>query len=274
MKANGIRTALAFFTAFGLAASALAQDSLQALRERGVIRIANTQSSPPWSYLGDDNQPAGYDVAVAKEVARRIGVAKVEFIADNFKNFVEGLKAEKYDLVMNDLTPTAEREKQVDFASAYGVEEFFIFVREDNNAISSITDMPGRSIGVTAGTSNESWARKHMTTSDIRSYENGGLVFNDLGIGRVDAVLSSLFGGEKYKKVQNLPIKAVGEPLTYQLSAPAMAKGQDALRDAVSQAVDGMIMDGTVDALAKQWIGPNYPMTKGIAAAKAEAAGE
>ncbi|WP_203218495.1 transporter substrate-binding domain-containing protein [Pseudomonas typographi] len=127
---------------------------------------------------------------------------------------------------------------------------------------------------MTSGTSNEFWARKHMANSDIRTYENGGLVFNDLGIGRVDAVLSSLFGGEKYKNVQNLPIKAVGEPLTYQLSAPAMAKGQDALREAVSKAVDDMINDGTVDALAKQWIGPDYPMTKGIAAAKAELAEE
>ncbi|WP_203218494.1 transporter substrate-binding domain-containing protein [Pseudomonas typographi] len=146
MKPNGIRTALALFSVLGLATAAMAQDSLQTLRERGVIHIANTQSSPPWSYLGNDNQPAGYDVAMAKEVAKRIGVANVEFIADNFKNFVEGLKVGKYDLVMNDLTPTPEREKQVDFASAYGVEEFFIFVREDNGSVKSIKDMPGHSI--------------------------------------------------------------------------------------------------------------------------------
>lgn len=272
MKIKGIRSAIALVTALGLATTAMAQDTLQNLRERGEIRIANTQSSPPWSFLGNDNQPAGYDVAVAKEVAKRIGVAKVVFIADSFKNFVEGLKADKYDLVMNDLTPTPEREKQVDFASAYGVEEFFIFVRNDNTAVNSIDDMPGKSIGVTSGTSNEFWARKHMPRSEVRTYENGGLLFNDLGIGRVDAVLSSLFGGEKYRKVQNLPIKAVGKPLTYQLSAPAMAKGNDQLREAVSKAIDSMIADGTVDSLAKKWIGPDYAMTEGIAAAKAELA--
>jgi len=274
MKQNGIRLALAMIMAFGIGSAAMADDSLQTLRERGVIRIANTQASPPWSYLGQDNQPAGYDVAIAKEVAKRIGVAKVEFIADSFKSFVEGLKTDKYDLVMNDLTPTDERRKQVDFASPYGVEEFYIFVRDDNQDIHSIRDMPAHSIGVTSGTSNESWARKHMTTSDIRAYENGGLVFNDLAIGRVDAVLSSLFGGEKYKKVNNLPIKAVGEPLTYQLSAPAMAKGRDSLRDAVSKAIESMVADGTVDAVAKEWIGPDYHMTSGIKAAIAELAEE
>lgn len=206
--------------------------------------MANTQASPPWSYLGDDNLP--YDVAIAKEVAKRIGVAKVEFVADSFKNFVEGLKADKYDLVMNDVTHTEERKKQVDFSSPYGVEQFYIFVREDNKTINSIKDMPSRYIGVTSGTSNEFWARKHMTTSDIRTYENGGLVFNDLAIGRVDGVLSSLFGGEKYKKTNNLSIKAIGEPLAYQLSAPVLKKGRDSLRETVSKAVDEMVKDGIV----------------------------
>ncbi|MBK5012430.1 transporter substrate-binding domain-containing protein [Pseudomonas sp. S60] len=256
----------------GVSMSACAEDSLKVIKERGVIRVANTQSSPPWSYLGEDNNAAGYDVAIAKEVAKRIGVPKVEFVADSFKNFVEGLKTDKYDVVMNDVTPTEERRKQVDFANPYGVEQFYIFVKENNDSIKSIKDMPGNSVGVTSGSSNETWARKHMTSSDIRAYENGGLLFNDLAIGRVDGVLSSLFSGEKFKKTNNLPIKAVGEPLTYQLSAPVVAKGKDSLRDAISSAIDSMVKDGTVDAYSAKWIGTNYHMTRGIDAALAELA--
>ncbi|GGJ87478.1 transporter substrate-binding domain-containing protein [Pseudomonas matsuisoli] len=272
MNKIGIRFALALAACVATTAQAVAEDSLQALLDKGEVRIANTQTSPPWSYLGDDNQPAGYDVEIAKEVARRIGVKKVVFVADSFKNFVEGLKADKYDLVMNDLTPTTERLKQVDFASPYGAEEFYLFVRDDNTDIKSIDDMEGRSVGVTAGTSNESWARKHMTQSEVRTYENGGLVFNDLAIGRVDTVLSSFFGGDKHRKVNGLPIKPIGKPLTYQLSAPALAKGKDSLREAVSKAVDEMVADGTVDAYAKRWILPDYHMTQDIRAALAEAA--
>ncbi|MDF3917863.1 transporter substrate-binding domain-containing protein [Salinicola salarius] len=258
-----------------LSQSALGFDSLDAIRDRGYIRIANTQSSPPWSYLDESNEADGYDVAMAKEVARRLNIPRVEFVADTFQNFVQGLKTDKYDLVMNDLTPTEERRKQVDFASPYGVEEFYIFVRDDNDEIHDIDDMAGHSIGVTSGTSNESWAREHMTSSDIRTYSNGGLVFNDLAIGRVDAVLSSLFGGQKHRNADNLPIHEVGEPLTYQLSAPALAKGNGSLRDAVSEAIDEMIDDGTVEGYAEQYIGADYHMLKGIAEAKAElAAGE
>jgi len=239
-------------------------DILAHARANGVIRIANTQSSPPWSLIDDKLQPAGYDVEVAKEVARRIGVARLVFVADSFKNFVEGLKAGKYDMVMNDLTPTPERARQVDFAAPYGVEDFRIFVLSANTDIKEKPDLKGKKVGVTTGTSNETWARANLKESDIRTYDNGGFVFNDLGNGRIDAVISSHFGGMKYATVNKLPIKEVGQPLIYQLSAPAMVKGQQPLRDAVSKAIQDMIGDGTTDRLARKWVGPNFDMVGDI----------
>jgi len=247
------------------AASAQPADLLAKARASGVIRVANTQASPPWSMLDDKNQPAGYDVEVAKEVAKRIGVAKVEFVADLFKNFVEGLKAGKYDLVMNDLTPTPERERQVDFSVAYGLEDFRIFVRSANNDIKALPDLKGKRVGVTAGTSNESWSRANLPGSEIVTYDNGGLVFNDIAIGRIDALISSHFGGMRYATVNKLPIKEVGPILTYQLSAAAMPKNQPALREAVSKAIKEMRADGTIDRLSNHWLGVSYQMSTQIA---------
>lgn len=256
-------------SAFGalLAPTASAQqaDLLANARASGVIRVANTQASPPWSMLDDKNQPAGYDVEVAREVAKRIGVARVEFVADLFKNFIEGLKAGKYELVMNDLTPTPEREKQVDFSVAYGLEDFRIFVRTSNNDIKDRPDLKGKRVGVTAGTSNESWSRANLPGSEIVTYDNGGLVFNDIAIGRIDALISSHFGGMRYASVNKLPIKEVGPILTYQLSAAAMPKNQPALREAVSKAIREMRADGTIDRLSNRLLGVSYQMSAQIA---------
>lgn len=253
------------------AVSAVAADNtLAELRARGDIRIANTQASPPWSYINENNQPDGYDVAMAKEIAKRIGIPHITFIADTFRNFVEGLKTDKYDLVMNDLTPTAEREKQVDFSEPYGVEEFRIFVLKNNHDIHDQPDLAGKKVGATTGTTNESWSREHLTKSQVLGYENGGLVFNDLATGRIDAVISSFFGGEKYRKANNLPIKAVGKALTYQLSAAAMPKGHTSLKIAIDKAIKDMIADGTVMKLSQKYIGPDYQMTADIEKAKAE----
>ncbi|MRT28690.1 transporter substrate-binding domain-containing protein [Herbaspirillum sp. CAH-3] len=250
--------------AAAVSAQNIPADILASARASGVIRIANTQSSPPWSLIDDKLQPAGYDVEVAKEVARRIGVAKVVFVADSFKNFVEGLKAGKYDMVMNDLTPSPEREKQVDFAAPYGVEDFRIFVLASNASIKDKPDLKGKKVGVTTGTTNESWARANLKESDFRAYDNGGFVFNDLGNGRIDAVISSHFGGMKYANVNKLPIKEVGPVLIYQLSAPAMPKGQQPLKDAVSKAIGDMTRDGTIDKLARRWVGADFDMVGDI----------
>jgi cystine transport system substrate-binding protein len=269
-RATAAATTLTLCAAAFTPASALAQDLLAQARLRRTLRVANTQSSPPWTLLDENNQPSGYDVAVAKEVGKRIGVPNVVFVGDSFKNFVEGLKSYKYDLVMNDLTPTPEREKQVDFGTPYGVEDFRIFVRSDNIDITGQPELRGKRIGVTTGSSNESWARAHLMDSAIRTYDNGGLVFNDLGSGRIDAVIISHFGGMKYANVNHLPVKEVGEPLIYQLSAPAMVKGQQALLDAVNKALAEMTADGTIDALSKKWVGPNYDMVNTIAKAKTQ----
>lgn len=239
------------------------------IRQTGVIRIANTQSSPPWSFLNDKNQPDGYDVDMAKALGKRLGV-RVEFVADTYRNFVEGLKADKYDVVMNDLTPTPERMKQVDFSTPYGVEDFRIFVRQDNTDIHGAADLKGRSVGVSTGSSNESWARAHLPDSVIKSYDNGSLIFADLAVGRVDSVIISHFGGLKYASASHMPIKEVGPTLTYQLSAAAIAKNQPALLAAINKALAEMNQDGTTQTLGHKWVGADYDMVGSIAKAVAE----
>lgn len=245
-------------------ASALAQtrapDLLARARASGTIRIANTQSSAPWSMLDDRNQPAGYDVDVARELAKRIGVAHVVFVADSYKNFIEGLRVGKYEVVMNDLTPTPERAKQVDFAEPYGVEDFRIFVRKETTTIHGRADLAGKRVGATSGSTNESWARANLLQSDVRTYDNAGFVYADLSYRRIDAVISSHFSGTKFAEAHQLPVKEVGEPLIYQLSAPAIAKGQPSLLAALNQGIAAMMADGTIDRLGKKWIGRGYQM--------------
>lgn len=262
------------FCALALSVPAAAQqsNSFDRIMKAGIIRIANTQTSPPWSMLGSDNQPTGYDVAVARELAKRMGIGKVEFVADSYKNFVAGLKTGKYDLVMNDLTPTVERRKEIDFSVPYGVEQFRIFVRKDNTDITNQATLAGKRVGVSAGSSNESWARAHLTKSDIRTYENGSLIFRDLAIGRIDAVIISHFGGMKYAEANHVSTKEVGEPLTYQLSAAGLAKEQPHLLQAVNKDLESMLKDGTIERFSKQYVGSDYDMTASIAKAEAEIA--
>lgn len=250
---------------------AQAAGTLDQLMATQKIRIANTQSSPPWSMLGEDNKPTGYDVAVAKELVKRMSIDNVEFIADTYKNFVSGLKTGKYELVMNDLTPTPEREKEIDFSIPYGVEQFRIFVHQDDTDIVDRATLAGKRVGVSSGSSNETWSREHLTDSDIRTYDNGSLIFRDLALKRIDAVIISHFGGMRYANANNVPTKEVGEPLTYQLAAAGLAKEQPELLAEVNKGLESMLKDGTIEKLSKKHVGADYNMVESIEKAKAEA---
>lgn len=248
--------------ALGLAPPALAagDESLSRLQQAGVVRVANTQTSPPWSYLDDKNQPDGYDVAVAREIFRRVGVPKIEFVADKFKNFVEGINAKKYDVVVNSMARTPEREKVVDFTVPYTVQDFRIWVSARNTDIRDRATLKGKSVGASAGTANEMWALKNLPGSEVRGYEGGGFLYNDLVSGRLDSVIDSYFNGYKMKTINNLPVKTVGEPLVYSLGAAVVPKNTPALKAAMDKAIGDMIADGTLQKIAQRYVGADYDM--------------
>jgi len=78
----------------------------------------------------------------------------------------------------------------------------------------------------------------------------------------------------KYAHAKGIPVKEVGEPLTYQLAAAALPKGQQALQAAVNKVLESMLNDGTVERISNQFVGKDYKMLDSIAAAKKELAAE
>lgn len=244
--------------------SAQSDSSLATIKKNGYITIANTQDDPPWSQLDANNQPAGFDVDVAREVAKRIGVPKVVFIADTFTNFVDGLRTHKYDIVVNSMAATAERRKIVDFSVPYAPQEFRLWVNERNSDIHEASDLPHKNIGVIAGTSNEVYARAHFTSSTIHNYDNAGFMYNDLATGRIDAVMEAHFSALKEKTVNHLPIKEVGKPVTISLGSIAVPKNEPSLLDAINKSIAGMIADGTLEKIGHKWFGADYDVVDDI----------
>lgn len=265
------RTALSAMTAaIGLAllpsAQAQSESVLAKVKARGVLRVANTQASPPWSLLDANNKAAGYDVDVAHELARRIGIPSVEFTADTFKNFVEALKVDKYDMVISNLTPTPERKLQIDFSNPYIAVGLQTFVRSNNDAIKSKADLVSKRIGVSAGTTNEKWVRENVPTAEVRTYENSILALTDLSFGRIDAAIFSRFIGVTIAEKNGLKIKPVGDALNLEFNAMGFKKGQSDLQNAANKAIADMIADGTLLKISQKWLG-GYDMPAALSMA-------
>jgi len=239
-------------------------DSLSRLVSAGTVRVANTQTSPPLSFINAQNQPDGYDIAVAREIFNRLGVPNVVFVADKFSSFVPSLQTHKYDVVINGMANTPERAAVVDFTSPYSVEQFRIWVNAKNSDIHDVPSLKGKKVGASLGTSNELWERQNLKESEIRTYDVGGLLYNDLALGRLDAIIESYFAGKKMQEVNHLPIKLAGEPVAYSLGAAVVPKGADALRLAMNKAIADMLTDGTITRFAKQYLGEDYDVVWGI----------
>lgn len=223
--------------------------------ERGVLRVSNTQASPPWSLLDENNEPAGYDVDVAHEIARRIGVDNVEFIQGTFQNFIPGVQTGTFDIVIAGQTVTDERKEQVDFSLPYQVNGVAIFVQPGNEAIQGEADLAGKRIGVTAGSTQEDFVRENIPDAEVLTYENATLALRDVALGRADAALFSRFVGAYLAEQNDLDVVPTPELLNSEVNAMSFRKGEADFKAAVDRALVNMIEDGTLTEISRRWLG-------------------
>lgn len=239
----------------GTQGAAQGENLLDEVEAAGVVRVALTLASPPWSFLDAQNQPAGYDVDVANELARRMGVPQVEFIRGTFQNFILGVESGRFDMVVSGQTITEERQQQVDFSIPYQVNGVAIFVRSDNAEVASEADLAGRRVAVTAGSTQETFARESIPDADVRTYETATLALRDVAFGRADAALYSRFVGAYLAEENGLNVKPLPGLLNSEVNAISFAKGQAAFKEAVDQALTVMINDGTLTDISRRWLG-------------------
>ncbi|WP_203237665.1 transporter substrate-binding domain-containing protein [Streptomyces sp. CdTB01] len=241
-------------TATGCSAGA-SGSTLDNARSKGTLRVALTEANPPWNFLDGNNKPAGYDVDVARELAKRLGIGKVEFVGSDFGSFIEGVRAERFDIVISGQTITAEREKQVGFSRPYEVNGVSVFTRTGNTSVTGLASLKGRTIAVTEGTTQAEYARTKIPGARIKTYKNATLALTDVGQGRADAALVSKFQGAYLADKNNLRVKATGALLETEVNGMTFRKGQKDFKAKVDKALNDMITDGTLSTISRRWLG-------------------
>lgn len=231
------------------------EDVLARAQADGVLRVANTQGHAPWDFVDEAGELNGLGVDLAREIARRIGIAEVDFLPARFADLIPGIEAGRFDLVIAGHTITAEREEIVDFTDPYMVVGTSVFTPAEDASIGSLDDLPGKAIGVLAGSIQEGWlAENHPGQVTVRTYENPTLALGDLAVGRVDGVIYSNDAGSYIAAQRGLDVVAA-VPVDREVNAMVVAQGQGNLREAVNAALAGMIEDGTYARMSAEWLG-------------------
>ena len=239
----------------GVATGAFAADLLDTVKARGTLKIAVEGTYPPFNFKDQKSgELSGFDVDVAKLLAAKMGV-KPEFITTEWSGILAGLSAGKYDVIVNQVGVTPQRQESFDFSDPYTISSAQLMVRKDDKrAISSLDDLKGKKLGVGQGSNFEQKA-KAIPGIDVKSYPGAPEYLQDLATGRVDAALNDSLMVSYLLKTSTLPLKAGAPVGDVEKMAIPFQKGNPQFKAALNKALADVIKDGSFKKVSVQWFG-------------------
>lgn len=172
-------------------APAQAQDTLAQIKSKGVMVVGNSGSYPPFEMM-IDGKLNGFDVDLAEELAKRMGV-KVEWQVVDFKGIIAALNSKRVDVLITAMTWTPERAQQILFSDPYYNAGIGAAVLKESG-ITKPEDLKGKTIGLQVGSSGERYAKTELAqyVTEMKLYDDFVMAVNDLKNRRVDAVVNPL----------------------------------------------------------------------------------
>lgn len=217
-------------------------------------------SFPPMGFTEADGSIVGYDIDLAKEVSKRLGL---EFVAKpidwNAKEME--LNSGSIDCIWNGFTITDERINSMSFTSAYLNNDQVLIVRADSG-IKNLADAKGITVACQAGSSAEEAINDNAdfakSLKGIVYYEENHTAFTDLRVGSVDGVvMDSIVARYMISTANDNSIVVVDEPLAAEAYGIGFRKSADGakLRDDVEKTLLEMAKDGTIEKISTKWFG-------------------
>jgi glutamate/aspartate transport system substrate-binding protein len=220
--------------------------TLANIKKNHVVRLGYRESSPPFSFLDQSNRPIGYSLELCEAIVEEIGTEvddanlKIEYVKVTSDDRIPAVTGNKIDLECGSTTANAERSKQVAFSPLMFVAGTKLMVAKAS-PISSITDMKGKTVVVTKGTTNEQAMhnanKKFSLGLNIVTSPDHEQSYQMLVDGKADAFATDdilLYGLIARHKAQG-QFKVVGDYLSYDPYGIMFRKGEPQLTAVVDR---------------------------------------
>lgn len=238
-----------FVSSFG------ADKSLEAVKEKGYFIVGLDATFAPMGYRDESGEIVGFDIDLAKEVAKRMGV-EARFKPCEWDAIIFDLRSKNIDMVWNGMTITPARAKQVAFTKPYLSDNQIIFTRK-GTAPAKVQDLAGKVVGVQLGSSGAQSVEDNPINKEIKElkkYATNVEALMDLEAGRLDAVVMDEISGKYYNAKKSTLTYSV-ETLADEDFGVALRKQDKALVDEINRLLDEMKADGTFDKIKVKWLG-------------------
>jgi polar amino acid transport system substrate-binding protein len=226
------------------------------LIQEGQLLAGIDTPFPPFE-KGHPPNITGYDIDVINAVADELGLEVVQQ-ETSFDTIFRDVAQGKFDVAVAASTILPERERTVDFSDPYYLADQSLLVAADETEIGSQEDLGGKIVGAQDGTTGETYANDETDASEVRGYPGGTDAINALQAGQIDAVIVDSPVAEDAVASRS-GLKIAEKIVTRELYGFSFAPDNDALREAVNDALATIKENGTLTELYKQYFPDQSP---------------
>ena len=228
-----------------------------AAAERNKIVIGLDDNFPPFGFHDEKGELVGFDIDMAKEAAKRLGM-EVEFKSVDWDSKEAALKSKQVDMLWNGLTITEERAKQIAFSKPYLDNAQILVVRADS-PIADRAGLSGKIIGTQEGSSSIDALEKQPefknSLQEVKRYGDFVAAFMDLELERIDGILVDSVVGRYYMSKKPGQFKVIDNKMGDEQYGIGMRQEDKMLQDKLNETLKQMSADGTMTKISQKWFG-------------------
>jgi cystine transport system substrate-binding protein len=228
-------------------------DLLKQVKANGKLLIGTEGTYAPFTFHDKNGKLTGFDVELATEIAKRIGVTP-EFKETQWDAMFAGLDAKRFDMVANEVGIRPDRQVKYDFSSPYISSAAVLIASNDNTKVKKFEDMKGLKSAQSLTSNYADIAKKNGAT--IVGVEGFDQAIQLLTSKRVDVTVNDKLSFLDFKKQKpDAPVKIVATSADASQSGFMFRKNSNTLEDAVNKALKDIIADGTYKKISEKWFG-------------------
>jgi len=261
---SGIRTALVASTLVCAHSAIASSATLDKIKSTGAVTMGVRESSIPMSYTTGDSRFDGFHIEVCRmilnDIKDKLGMSTLRFNYQpvTAQNRMPLVQNGTVDIECGTTTNNTARQRDVSFANTLYVEEVRIAVKA-NSGINSISQLAGKKVATTTGTTSVQLLRKHEKATGVNFDEVFGKDHSDsfllLESGRADAFVmdGSILAGNIANSRNPKDFKIVGEVLSVEPIAIMIRKDDPQFKADVNAAIAKIVANGSMPKLWDKW---------------------
>jgi len=208
----------------------------------------------------ENSKILGFDMDVAAEIAKRLGV-KFEAVSAKWDGLLPGLKEKKYEAVISTMNVTDERKKEVEFSAYTALDQVFV-VRPDSKPVTKLEELAGKVVAVQVGTTSEDMAKGVKGVKEIKSFDQFDTTFVELRNKKADVIVIDEPVGLYFARKDPKTFVVSGQAAQAMPVGIAIRKEDKELREAIDKAVEAMKKDGKFKEISMNWFGKDLTNAK------------